>query len=341
MSFPVAPNPHWSPQPQRWLVDQERQHADEVLYSFGEYALLTMMWTLEDFENGLTTRCSRCWEARNEIAEVFGQGGEAKCPNCYGTTFEGGIRAQVIRPVLLNDRTSQHNEEKKRGVHDTATGALQTTADIKLRNGDYAFFLDGTRWQIQAVEETLLRHTFGADASYDTTIANAVTNVVKEEIGSVAYIIPPTIEQQKQLLTDPGVHFPTDFSPMEIINGPVFPVRTFQVVPGIDVAPSWTIQATSGDTLVLEVRLLDTETYPDLEDWTWLSQVKTGTGELVGTFTIDASQADESILTLSMTSLQTAQLPRMARYDIQGTSPTDVVKTFQSGYVVTAPDVSG
>jgi hypothetical protein len=83
--------PYYLREPQRWAVDQERQRHLQALYTVGEWTMFCLMWNLEDFQNGLVTRCSVCY---NRSSQAYKQGERNKCPDCFGTTFEGGFRAQ-------------------------------------------------------------------------------------------------------------------------------------------------------------------------------------------------------------------------------------------------------
>lgn len=212
-------NPHWAPDPQRYAVDQERWRHDEALYSFGEYAMFVLLWRIGDHEEGRVGRCPTCYLARGKIAEVYQQPSQEKCPDCFGTTFEGGYKARIVRPMIF-DSNDEEEDEGRRGVVVRATGTLQTTSDFEVVE-DYMFRADGSRWQVEATTATQklstgFAHRTTVDASLGVTI-----NAIREDESSVAYIIPPDEATVVAWLDRSHFHYPLDFSAIEHIRGPL------------------------------------------------------------------------------------------------------------------------
>lgn len=167
----------------------EAQH-EEALYAYGELALFTMMWRPADFEAGLVGRCTVCFGgATSRQAAAFQQPAQRECPSCYGTTYEGGFRAQIIRPALMADRNSEVTDQA-RGVVVTDTIAFETTADFTLHKGDYVFRFDNSRFQVEEKSEAVVRPGFGPPLSPDSFAGASTAH--KEETTSVAYRILPT-----------------------------------------------------------------------------------------------------------------------------------------------------
>src|SRR5258708_66990 len=91
------------PDPRSYAVEQERMRHNQALYAYGEYAMFALMWTIRDLEHGRVQRCSRCFEdvgLNDRIADTYKQANLRLCPVCFGTSFEGGYRALIIRPSL-------------------------------------------------------------------------------------------------------------------------------------------------------------------------------------------------------------------------------------------------
>ena len=63
----------------------------------GEPALVLSMWNSQNAKN--TPRCKHCYNP------AYGQSntGDDICPYCYGTTYEGGIRAMWLCPIIVSN----------------------------------------------------------------------------------------------------------------------------------------------------------------------------------------------------------------------------------------------
>jgi hypothetical protein len=89
---------------QNWAIEQERYRHNQALYSVGEMVMFVLMWHVEDHLKGYVRRCPRCFNGDDaRAAKVYEQSTVNKCPMCYGTTFEGGVRAKIIRPAIITD----------------------------------------------------------------------------------------------------------------------------------------------------------------------------------------------------------------------------------------------
>lgn len=216
--------PHWLPDVQNWAIDQERQRHLDAVYAYGEYAVFVLMWRVQDFEAGLVGRCKRCYLSQGKIAEVYGQGKQNKCPDCFGTTFEGGYRARIIRPALWDHDSTEQHGPRPRGDTFQANARVQTTDDFNLNTDDYVFRADGTRWQIAKTDWDLLHTGFGFPDQFGTLVGWNLTSVNLEDESSVAYLIPPTPDDVEDILTLPQrfpTRYPMDFSQYEDIRGPL------------------------------------------------------------------------------------------------------------------------
>lgn len=175
--------------PQGWADDWFHAGHVQALLAYGELAMFTLMWTERDHDLGLVGRCQTCFDGvKSRQAAAFKQATERKCPDCFGTTYEGGFRAQIVRPVIMADRNVETSEEA-RGVVTSDSMAIETTGDFTLRRGDYLFRADGTRFQCEEGKETVLRTGFQSPARARSA---ALTSTAKmDDATSVAYFIPP------------------------------------------------------------------------------------------------------------------------------------------------------
>lgn len=204
MSLSSTPDsPYWAKQTQGWAVDQHRQHHNEVLYLMGEHAIFVRLWTIEDFNEGLVDRCGLCYHSHGGIADTYGQSSDADCLECFGTTFSGGIKQQVIRPSIW-DFTEKEDKDDKRGQISRQTATVQSTEDFKMKVGDFIIRGDNSRYQVQALQATHLRTGFGTPGQSNSYIGNILGRATLEDDSSVAYKIPPTLDAD--VLTQTSVH---------------------------------------------------------------------------------------------------------------------------------------
>lgn len=193
-----------------WATAQENYRHDQAIYSIGEYVLFILMWKVEDFEAGYVTKCQRCFLGNDLTArtgKVYAQPNINKCPECFGTTFSGGVRAKIVRPAIITD---SDDEEKlgSKGVTHPQNVSIESTNDFRFRSGDYVVRIDGTRWQLTAPTRVQLRTGFSHPNQTEDSIGyvRAVGNL--EDSTSVIYLIPPGPDQIGAILADP-VRYPS------------------------------------------------------------------------------------------------------------------------------------
>lgn len=203
------------PDPQGYAIEQERYRHNQALSFFGEFAMFILLWQLTDFEAGLVGRCPDCYLSAGRTAQVYGQGVREKCPECFGTTFEGGYRAKIVRPSLW-DANEELETQRERGEVTLQDSSIQTTSDFRLMNGDFIFRGDGTRWRMQSLSTNHLRTGFLMPDRVDTPLGYNFGVVKREDESSVAYIIPP---EDLSFLDVLNVREPQDWSAYEDING--------------------------------------------------------------------------------------------------------------------------
>jgi hypothetical protein len=222
---PARPESLYVRQTQDWAIVQERQRHDEALLFLGEYAFIALMWHLVDFEMGLIGRCQTCYNTGNsindQITAVYNQPTKYLCPDCYGTTFEGGIRALLVRPFMFADADESEKQDRRGSVHPQALSG-ETTWDFRSYEGDYVFRQDGTRYRVLTQpRRTTIRTGFAHPAQRQASLGYGRLSLGYEEPNTVAYIIPPSGESISAMLDITGLQQPIDWSRVEVINGPL------------------------------------------------------------------------------------------------------------------------
>lgn len=217
--------PHHLPDPQNWAIDQERMRHDQALYEFGEYVFFILMWNEIDLKAGRVARCTRCFGGTivdERVAAVYKQPVESSCPECWGTTFEGGYKARIVRPSLW-DFSEDRDSNGRRGFTVNATGAIQSTSDFQMRSGDHVVRGDGTRWMVQSLSAPHLRTGFQTPTNIGNTVAFNYGNAVKEDPSATVFLMPPALtpSQLFAILNPAHPHYPVDFSDQEDIRGPL------------------------------------------------------------------------------------------------------------------------
>lgn len=227
MTFPPEPvglsnQPFYIRERKDWAIAQESYRHDQALYSLGEPAMFVMLWHVEDFQFGYTSRCSRCYsdDINGRIAQAYNQANKARCPICYGTTFEGGIRARIIRPALFTDTDDEEQLTKKGAVH-PQTINVESTNDFRYRTGDFVFRLDGSRWQLKTPSRVTLRTGFEHPGQATNSVGYSQGPAMLEDATSVAYLIPPNGDDLKDQLL-PDARWP-QFPSFDVINAPLIP----------------------------------------------------------------------------------------------------------------------
>lgn len=223
---PSTAQPYYLRDPQTWAVAQERQRHNQALYLVGEWAIFFLMWHVLDFEYGLVARCVTCYASAdplaNRITNVYQQPTRNKCPDCYGTTFEGGYRARIVRPAVFTDSEESERTDKRGAVHpDDVT--VESTSDFRVRSGDYVLRADNSRWRLRGPQRVMLRTGF----EHPTQAGNSLTyNSMRagfEEPTTVAYLLPPTDAPTVRATLSAPVQFPGSFAGFEVIRAPLIP----------------------------------------------------------------------------------------------------------------------
>jgi hypothetical protein len=111
-----------------WAINQLRRNVRESLQSHGEEVIGLRM-----FHAGIAgddvPRC-HCFD------DVYKQSSEYKCPDCYGTTYQGGVR-QVLRLWAMFTDSDWDERKDKRGQYLPEQKQVQIEGDLQLIQNDY------------------------------------------------------------------------------------------------------------------------------------------------------------------------------------------------------------
>jgi hypothetical protein len=165
--------------------------------------MFLLMWKVEDYKHGYVRHCPRCYASTNDTISrntaAYQQPTQNRCPMCYGTTFEGGIRAKIIRPALVTD-TDDTEQISQRGVVYPQHIMVESTSDFRFRAGDYLLRADGSRWQLSAPTRVTVRTGYGHPTQANDSIGYATGAATLEDVTNVVWIIPPNTEELKGML---------------------------------------------------------------------------------------------------------------------------------------------
>lgn len=209
----------WHPDPEQWAVEQSQARHNGVLWRLGEYAMFILLWRVSDLKAGRVRRCPECVGAMGDIGEVYNQSFKTRCPTCYGTTFEGGYKAKIVRPSLW-DFSETTNRVDVQGEVERANTAVQTTHDFAMRTGDYILRADGTRWRVQSLSTNHMRTGFGFPDRDETIVGFNYGNVILQDESSNAYAIELP-DELAHILDITAPREMADFSRFEEIRGPL------------------------------------------------------------------------------------------------------------------------
>ena len=209
---PPLQNPH------DYAIEQEKLRHNDALTWLGEMTAWICLWSVRDFQKGLVERCSVCYLPLGAIADTYKQVPSQSCPNCYGTTFEGGVRAIVYRPGLW-DQVRAKEEVEKRGLAVRQTARVNIPSDLEMRDNDFAVRADGTRWKIEQPVNQGIVTGFASVSDWKRTVGTYCESQLLDQT-SIAYLIPVNLAYLNG--NDgwiPQLPFPV--SPPDLINGPL------------------------------------------------------------------------------------------------------------------------
>lgn len=173
--------------PTTYDIEQEQQRHDDAIHWFGEMCAFLLWWNAQDFDAGLVQRCSACYTSYGDIAEAYGQAAQTKCPSCFGTTYEGGLRAIYYRPALWQSSDTDEGVTK-RGFIDSTSGTIQIVSNLPVRKGDTVVRADGSRWDIGNPEAQEITTGFGSQRNINERQMRTGARVNLEDPDSHVYL---------------------------------------------------------------------------------------------------------------------------------------------------------
>jgi len=210
---------------QDFATENERLRQNQAIYMYGEYVMFILMWHIQDLEAGRITRCTRCYgdgtTVNDRVAAAYNQPTQNKCPTCFGTTFEGGYKARIIRPAILTD-ADKDDANQARGVTHTMSLDVESISDFRIRSGDYMFRANGDRFYLRTPLRTTLRTGFFSPLQSADSIDYNLARAGLEDRKTVAYNIPPPASSVETILGEIE-RCPTDFTAYEEIKAPLIP----------------------------------------------------------------------------------------------------------------------
>jgi len=176
-------------------INQQRFH-NETLQWFGEQVIVRQLWRAEDAALGLVGYCQQCQDSPNptspnsfiqsRVSSAYRQTGNSYCPNCYGTTFNGGFKPTCYHLYMLAADTPEVRANLSTGQFWRDNPSVQLGWYPEIRVGDLLVRVTswtgdtptatGDRFEVSTVNVQTIRT--GPGISYDTTkIVNQFTTL--------------------------------------------------------------------------------------------------------------------------------------------------------------------
>jgi hypothetical protein len=294
--------------PTTYDIEQEQLRHDDAVHWFGELNAFLLWWNIQDFNDGLVARCSTCYTAYGDVADAYGQSAQNKCTSCFGTTFEGGLRAIYYRPAIW-DTSDVDMDVKKRGFIDTTQGSIQIISNLPVRKGDTVVRADGSRWDLAIPESQEITTGFGSQRGegFGGSPMRTRARVIKEDPDSVVDLPAvdlTSLEQQGWVAYVPHSPHPNDANA---------PDPVLQPDPGSEA--SGILQINRGREFSVTLRFYqdDARTQPkDVSGNTYVSEFREGASALstvVTTLSQDVSNAANGEIRFFATDAATTAIP--------------------------------
>ena len=165
-----------------------RQNIRDSLMSHGEECVLVHMLHVPEVQDDPNyPRCPVCWD------DVYKQASKFDCPNCYGTTFDGGVK-DIYRAWGLFTDSNDEETFGKRGMWHPIASSVQTEHVPDLWQRD--FVVRVARWsadhrieEIDAIyvfkgvtNESLRTGAMIGQTGYDTVSQRADLQLISKDM---------------------------------------------------------------------------------------------------------------------------------------------------------------
>lgn len=172
-----------------------RKSVMDAMRLCGSTFMVRRIWTIQDYKDGLVEHCSACWD------EVSHQSKRpSNCPNCFGTTFEGGYRPVELKRVVVLENTSDDIVVSKDGVSQKFDVTIKAACEPIYHDGDvFAEVLDMVGDKV-----TLIGRIFQLEGGVQCKTLQGVTSSNNVEM---------TTNFQRMIISQQGqgkLLFPTD-----------------------------------------------------------------------------------------------------------------------------------
>jgi hypothetical protein len=115
--------------PQQYFVNNMVRNVQDAMITLGEECITLTMYHIGDDEK-TQPRCDECYDTVYKSSETF------NCPECYGTTFAGGVK-QAYRAMAIFSDAPNFEDFKKVGESDFQAHKIQLEATPHLKENDY------------------------------------------------------------------------------------------------------------------------------------------------------------------------------------------------------------
>lgn len=96
----------------------------------GTKVLVRQAYTISDFKLGVVNRCPTCFD------EVVKQVSNTRCPDCWGTGFEGGYRPPFVTWCSILENVPQDERHQNDGIDFAGDTTIKLPVDRVFRDGD-------------------------------------------------------------------------------------------------------------------------------------------------------------------------------------------------------------
>ena len=218
--------PWWHAREQQWAEEHFMASHADALYRFGEYVIFILLWTSQDYEADLVGQCRLCID-QDPLSVGYANAARADCPSCYGTGFEGGYRAIIVRPAIITDRDPDTREDRRVGEVTNESLSLQTTNDFYARTGDLMVRRGNDRYRVSQMETNVIRTGF-AHPGHEESVGGLIRAARLESNQSAPLLaLPPTPEDVEALLASASLdrHYVVGVGRDDDIRGPLVPPK--------------------------------------------------------------------------------------------------------------------
>lgn len=113
--------------PEPYAVRDMRKRVKESMQAHGEEIILFQLYHAS--QDRKAPRCPVCYD------DIYSSSGEAHCPACYGTGFEGGYKSKHRSWAMLGT-TDMEEDIKRRGEYVGSTGSVNLEGLPQLLEND-------------------------------------------------------------------------------------------------------------------------------------------------------------------------------------------------------------